>query len=213
MYKLIKCSDYVKYEDGLKLQLDTFDRVKNREIEGALIILEHSPVFTIGTGGGWENLLCSRAELESGGIDIAEINRGGNITFHGPGQVVAYPIFNLNSLKCDAHGYIFTLEQLIINVLNEYGIEGFRKPEYKGVWIEDEKISAVGVHLKRWITTHGLSFNVNVDKRYFAKINPCGIKEFGICSLSDKIENIDIAAVKQKIVIQFEQIFNIKFIE
>lgn len=213
MYKLIKSNKLIKYKDGLQMQQIAFEKVRNEEYEGILIVLEHYPVYTIGTGGGWENLLCSREYLKEQGIDIVEINRGGNITFHGPGQVVAYPVFNLSRLKCDAHRYMESLEQAVINVLSEYGIEGSRKPEYKGVWINDKKVSAVGVHLKKWITSHGLSFNINVDKNFFYQINPCGITEFGIASLEDFAENVDIGDVKQKLVESFENVFDIRFEE
>ncbi len=211
MYRLIVCDRFIKYKDGLQMQQSAFEKVRDGECEGVLIVLEHDPVYTIGTGGGLENLLCSREYLESQGIDIVEINRGGNITFHGPGQIVAYPVFNLSSMQRDAHWYIASLEQAVIDVLGEYGIEGTRKPEYRGVWIQDKKVSAVGVHLKKWITTHGLSFNVNVDKKYFNQINPCGITEFGIVSLEDYIEKINIADVKQKLVKSFENVFDIQF--
>ncbi|MBN7773113.1 lipoyl(octanoyl) transferase LipB [Clostridium aminobutyricum] len=211
MYKLMECNGLTNYKDGLKMQQTAFEKVYNEQYKGILIILEHYPVYTIGTGGGWENLLCSKEYLKEQGVDIVEINRGGNITFHGPGQVVAYPIFDLSKMKRDAHWYIESLEQIVINVLSEYGIEGARKPEYKGVWIDDKKISAVGVHLKRWITSHGLSFNINVDKKYFNQINPCGITEFGIASLEDYMEDVDIASIKQHLVKNFEKVFDIQF--
>lgn len=176
-----------------------------------MLILEHSPVYTIGSSGGWDNLLKTKEFLDSRGIDIVEINRGGNVTFHGPGQIVAYPIFDLNHLEKDAHWYIGCLENAVINVLKEYGITGSKKPQYRGTWIGEKKISAVGVHVKRWITTHGLSFNINVDKEYFDWINPCGITEFGITSLEDYVENIDIACVKKQLISSFEDIFQIQF--
>lgn len=211
MYQLIRSNELIKYKEGLQMQSTAFEKVRNEESEGILILLEHYPVYTIGTGGGWDNLLCSKKYLEEQGIDLAEINRGGNITFHGPGQIVAYPIFNLLKLGCDAHRYIASLEQVVIDVLGEYGIEGSRKPEYRGVWVGDKKIAAVGVHLKKWITSHGLSFNINVDKNYFNQINPCGITEFGIVSLEDHVETINLNDVKQKVVKSFETVFDIPF--
>ena len=105
------------------------------------------------------------------------------------------------------------MEQAVINILDEYGIQGSRKPEYRGVWINNEKVSAVGVHLRRWITTHGLSLNVNLDKNYFHQINPCGIKEFGITSLEDHVTGVDIKKIKKRLIISFEQIFEIEFKE
>lgn len=211
MYKLIECNEFIKYKDGLQMQQDAFDQILNGEYDGILFVLEHYPVYTIGTSGGWENLLCSRNDLAKQGIDIVEINRGGNITYHGPGQIVAYPIFNLSKLKRDSHWYMGSLEQTVINVLGEYGIEGSRKPEYRGVWIKDKKISAIGVRFKKWITSHGLSFNINVNKKYFNQINPCGITEFGIISLEDYVKHVDITDVKQKLIKSFEDVFDIQF--
>lgn len=210
MYRFIDCSEPVSYKNGLVLQEIAFEKVRNREYDGILLILEHKPVYTIGTGGGWENILCPAAELEQKGIDIEEINRGGNITFHGPGQLVAYPIFNLEMLKKDVQWYVDSLEEAVIKTLGEYGLSGSRKPKYRGVWVEDEKISALGIYLKRWVSMHGLSFNVNVDKTYFNLINPCGIKEFGVACLSDYIEDIEITEVKKKLIRNFECVFEIK---
>lgn len=155
----------------------------------------------------------TREYFESQGIDIVKINRGGNVTFHGPGQIVAYPIFNLNYLNKDAHWYIDCLENVVINVLKEFGIAGTKKAQYRGTWVGENKISAVGVYLKNWITMHGLSFNINVDKEYFSWINPCGITEFGIASLEAYVENIDISKVKRQLVQSFEYIFNIELEE
>ena len=148
MYKLINCKELVKYSDGLQMQQKAFEQVANGEFEGILFISEHQPVYTIGTNGGWENLLCTKEFLEAEGVDIVRVNRGGNITFHGPGQIVAYPVFDLSKHERDAHVFVKNLEQVVINVLDDYGIEGSRKPEYRGVWINDKKVSAVGVHLK-----------------------------------------------------------------
>lgn len=210
MYKVINCKKLVKYQDGLSMQRNAFEKVKNKEYKGIFFILEHYPVYTIGTNGGWENLLFSKEYLESKEIDIVKTNRGGNITFHGPGQIVAYPILDLTNLKRDAHWYIDCLEEVVIGVLKEYGIEGSRKSNYRGVWIEDKKIAALGVSLKEWITTHGLSININVDKKYYTMINPCGITEFGVSSLEDYIKNVNIISVKQKLISSLENVFEIQ---
>lgn len=213
MYKFINCSQLIKYNEGLDMQKKAFEKVKNQEYKGVLFILEHSPVYTMGTGGGQENLLCSKEYLDSQGIDIVQISRGGNITFHGPGQIVAYPVFNLNHLKKDTHWYIDCLENAVIHVLDQYGIQGSKKPEYRGTWVHDEKIAAVGVSVKKWITLHGLSFNLNLDKKYYDWINPCGIKEFGITSLEDHTNKVDIAVVKNQLIKGFEDTFEIKLEE
>ncbi|MCG8484847.1 MAG: lipoyl(octanoyl) transferase LipB [Clostridia bacterium] len=210
MYKVIYCKEYVRYNDGLNMQQSARKKVLDGEYDGILFILEHAPVYTLGTGGGRENFLISEEELSEKGIDIVETKRGGNVTFHGPGQVVAYPIFNLKKLKQDAHWYIDCLEEVVIKTLEEYGIAGSRKSEYRGVWIDGLKISALGVHLKRWVTFHGLSFNVNVDKAYFNMINPCGITQYGISSLEDYTDSVEINKVKRQLVQNFEKVFHIK---
>lgn len=211
MYQLIVKEGFVSYREGLEIQNRAYEEVLKGEWDGVLFLLEHSPVFTVGTGGGWDNLLCSPEVLEKEGIEILKSDRGGNITFHGPGQIVAYPIFNLTKLKKDAHWYIESLEQVVLNVLAEYGIEGRRKPDYKGVWIEDEKVSAVGVHLKRWITSHGLSLNIHVDRKYFDQIIPCGIQEFGVTSLGNHAADVTMDEAKERLIRHFKKVFDIRF--
>lgn len=211
MYHLIKCEELIPYHEGLQMQAEAYERVRNGESDGILFVLEHRPVYTIGARGGWNNLLCSEQTLLERGIDVVQVDRGGNITFHGPGQVVAYPVFDLSKLRKSARWYVSSLEQAVIDVLKQYGLEGSRKPEYQGVWIEDRKISAVGVRLKRWISTHGLSLNVTVDKSYFDLMNPCGITEFGITSMEDHRDPIDIDQVKEQLVQSFEDVFQIRF--
>lgn len=211
MYKIINFKEQVPYEQGYNLQLNAFEKVKNNIYDGILLILEHKPVYTIGSNGGWDNFLYNKEDLKKQGIDIVSISRGGNVTFHGPGQIVAYPIFNLSHLKKDIHWYIACLEDVIIDTLKGYGIEGSKKPQYRGVWIKDKKIAAIGVHVKRWTTIHGLSFNIHVDKKYFQMINPCGIKEFGVSALEDYLNHVEIDCVKQKLISSFEHVFNIKF--
>ena len=213
MYKAINYKEYIRYQDGLSMQKKAFEMIKEGKVDGILLILEHYPVYTIGTNGGWENLLYSKEALKQQGIDIIEISRGGNITFHGLGQIVAYPIFNLEKLKKDAHWYIDCLENVVIDVLREYEIRGSKKSEYRGVWVEDNKIAAIGVHVKKWITLHGLSFNIGVDKKYFDMINPCGITKFGISSLKDYVKNPDLKSVKQKLIESFENVFEIQLDE
>jgi lipoyl(octanoyl) transferase len=191
------------------MQKKAFELVKDQEYKGILLVLEHAPVYTIGTGGGQENLLRSKEYIESQGVDIVQISRGGNITFHGPGQIVAYPIFNLNFLRKDTHWFIDCLENAVIDVLGQYGIKGSKKPEYRGTWVEDEKISAVGVAVRKWVTFHGLSFNINLDKEFFNWINPCGITEFGVTSLEDHVSNFEINTIKDQLIKSLENVFEI----
>lgn len=212
MYKVIKFNEKVGYHEGLVMQKKAFEMVKSGDYSGILMVLEHNPVFTIGTGGGLENMLLPKETLIEQGFDIAEVKRGGNITYHGPGQIVAYPIFDLTKLKKDAHWYLDCLEETVINVLDNYDIKASRKHEYRGVWIDNSKITAVGVALKRWVTYHGLAFNINVNKEHFKMINPCGITEFDISSLNDFV-SADVDDVKDELIRSFEEIYNIEFDE
>ncbi len=210
MYKVIKCKEYIKYKDGLILQQRAFDKVIDGIYDGVLILLEHAPVFTIGTNGGLENFLISEEGLAAKGVDVVETKRGGNVTFHGPGQIVAYPIFSLEKLKKDAHWYMDCLEEVVIKTLSQYGVHGSKKPEYRGVWVGNCKISAVGVYLKKWTTFHGLSLNIDIDKEYFNMINPCGITEFGVSNLLDYVESIEMEKVKEQLVRDFQKVFEIE---
>lgn len=209
MYQLICHKELVPYAEGLLLQQNAFSMVRNQVRDGIILVLQHRPVYTIGTGGGWQNMLFAKDFFDSRGIDIIEVSRGGNVTFHGPGQIVVYPVLDLTKLRKDAHWYIECLEEVVVRVLKQYGISGTRKPEYRGVWIGDEKIAAVGVSVKRWITQHGLSFNIDVDKTYFDWINPCGIKEFGITSLEDHVSQPDHDHILRQLADCMEEVFEI----
>lgn len=212
MYKLIMPEGNISYDEGFKMQQKAYKLVADGECDGVIFILEHKPVFTVGANGGLENLLVTLEELKNKKIDIVKTNRGGNITFHGPGQIVVYPILNISKYYKDVHWYVSLLENVVIDTLSEYDIRGYKKPEYRGVWVDEKKISAVGVHLKKWISTHGLSLNVNLDKAYFSMINPCGITEFGIVSMEDYQDNIKIADVKYKLIENFQKLLKINLI-
>lgn len=212
MYKLIMPEGNISYDEGLKMQEKAYKLVADGECDGVIFILEHKPVFTVGANGGLENLLVTFEELKNKKIDIVKTNRGGNITFHGPGQIVVYPILNISGYHKDVHWYVSLLENVVINILSEYNIRGYKKPEYRGVWVDEKKISAVGVHLKKWISTHGLSLNVNVDKAYFSMINPCGITEFGVASMEDYQDNVKIDDVKYKLIENFQKLLKINLI-
>lgn len=147
-----------------------------------LLFCEHSPVFTLGKSGSMDHLLLSDSELTAGGIEFFKINRGGDITYHGPGQITGYPVFDLEEFFTDVHRYVFSLEESVIRLMALYGLKGIRMPGYTGVWMEPDessekyrKICAIGVHMSRWVTMHGFAFNVNTDLSYFDKIVPCGI--------------------------------------
>ncbi|WP_092590654.1 lipoyl(octanoyl) transferase LipB [Acidaminobacter hydrogenoformans] len=210
---VIQFDNPVTYANGLKLQKQAFDIVRSGRADGILLMLQHSPVFTIGSNGGVENLLVQPDVLSSMGIEICYTSRGGNITYHGPGQLVVYPIMNLNSFVKDTHWYLRQLETAVIKSLEAFGLEGKRKEKYTGVWIGDNKIAAIGVHVKKWITMHGLSLNLHVNKEHFGLINPCGIVEFGVASLNEYCETVEDQMIINKVRDTFGDIFDMRLIQ
>ncbi len=184
-----------------------------------LLLCEHPPVYTLGKSGSEDNLRINNQELSEYQIEYFKINRGGDITFHGPGQLVGYPILDLDLIFTDVHRYVRTLEQVIINVLKNYNIEGSLNPSYTGVWVnnldsetEARKICAIGVHLSRWVTMHGFAFNINTDLSYFDHIIPCGIADpdKSVCSLSSLLrKNVDLYQIKQEVAREFGLLFNL----
>ena len=185
-----------------------------------LLLCEHPPVYTLGKSGHMENILISAAEMEERGIQFYKINRGGDITFHGPQQVVGYPIIDLERFYTDIGKYLRALEEVIILTLAEYGIKGERSKGETGVWIEpnvegsERKICAMGVRCSRWITMHGFALNVNTDLNYFKNIIPCGIENKKVTSMEMELNvKVDFEAVKEKIRQNFEKVFHVQLIE
>lgn len=183
-----------------------------------LIFCEHQPVYTLGKSGSMDHLLLNEHQLAEKGIDFHKINRGGDITYHGPGQVVVYPIFDLDEIFTDVHKYVRFLEECIIRLLKQYGLEAVRVKDYTGVWLpassekKARKICAIGVHLSRWVTLHGLAFNVNTDLDYFSNIIPCGIDDADkeVCSLAEELgREINYETIKIELQKQFENVFDI----
>ncbi|AEE54191.1 lipoyl(octanoyl) transferase LipB [Haliscomenobacter hydrossis] len=185
-----------------------------------LLFCEHPPVYTLGKSGSMDNLLLDEPSLQQAGFEFFKINRGGDITYHGPGQIVGYPIFDLDRFFTDVHRYVRTLEEAVIHTLATYGLKGIRVEKYTGVWLEasDEKplrkICAIGVHLSRWVTMHGFAFNINTDLSHFEHIIPCGIvdEDKAVTSLAKELGRIqDIEEVKQRLQHHFAQVFGFEF--
>ncbi|MBK7867327.1 MAG: lipoyl(octanoyl) transferase LipB [Ignavibacteriales bacterium] len=194
----------VSYQEAWDLQRTIHLMRTSGAIEDTLLLLEHPHTYTLGKTADRTNLIGSEEYLEKNGISVFEIDRGGDITYHGPGQIVGYPIIDLNKWKPDTHLYLRNLEEVIIKVLAEYGIESGRKPEYTGVWVGESKIAAIGIRVSRWVTMHGFAFNINTDLELFNGIIPCGIKDKEVTSLSRLLKReIDIDEVKQKLRDQF----------
>lgn len=179
-----------------------------------LLFVEHTPVYTLGKSGDEKNVLISEEEREKRQIDYFHINRGGDITFHGPGQIVGYPIIDLEKFKPDLGWYLRSLEDVIILTMAEYGLKGERSPGETGVWLDpfvkgkERKICAMGIKCSRWITMHGFAFNVNTDLGYFDFIVPCGIENKQVTSLRKELgREIPFAELKQKVKNNFEKVF------
>lgn len=185
-----------------------------------LLLVEHKPVYTLGKSGHPEYVLISEAEREARGIEYFPINRGGDITFHGPGQLVGYPILDLELFFTDIGRYLRFLEEVIIKTLAVYGLTGERSKGETGVWLEpgvkgrERKICAMGVRCSRWITMHGWALNVNTDLAYFDYIVPCGIKDKGVTSLAKELGHVvDFEEVKKVLREKFEEVFEVELLD
>ncbi|TCK65265.1 lipoyl(octanoyl) transferase [Winogradskyella wandonensis] len=212
------------YQEQLfKAILDT--KIKNRredaglETDNHFLFVEHPHVYTLGKSGDLSNLLLSEEQLREKGATFYKINRGGDITYHGPGQIVGYPILDLDNFFTDIHKYLRFLEECIILTLAEYGLDCIRSPGETGVWLDvgtpfARKICAMGVRASRWVTMHGFALNVNADLGYFDNIIPCGIRGKAVTSLHVElgIEKVEETEVKSKILKHFTSLFEAKFV-
>ena len=203
----------VAYADGLRLQDDLVATRQRDEGRDALVLLEHPKVLTLGRNAHAENVLLNAAQLRARGFEVYEVGRGGDVTYHGPGQLVGYPILRLTEGEKDAHAYLRRLEDVLIAALGDFGIEGFRHPPHTGVWVEQEgrplKIAAIGVRLSKWVTSHGFALNVNVELSDFDVIVPCGIREYGVTSMQQVLgRDVTLDEVGDRVVERFQEIFD-----
>ena len=222
---VVKDLGVLSYDDSWEHQKTIFDniisqKIKNRTLkkknktDNYLLIVEHKPIFTIGKSGDTSNLLLDTKQLKSKNIEFKKINRGGDITFHGSGQVVGYPILDLDNFFTDIGQYLRTLEEVIISAIGFFGLKGYRINGETGVWVKDKlnsdkKICAFGIKASRWVTMHGFALNVNTDLKYFDYIVPCGISDKGVTSLEETLnKKITTKMVKQKIYENFARLFN-----
>ncbi len=185
-----------------------------------LLFCEHHPVYTLGKSGSLDNLLLNQTQLAEQDIEFFKINRGGDITYHGDGQITGYPIFDLDCFFTDVHKYVRSLEEVMIRTIAEYGLQGTRIKDFTGVWLEDNgtqkrKICAIGVHLSRWVTMHGFALNVNTPLSYFNNIIPCGIDDADktVTSIAAELgREIDINEVKNHVKRHFSAVFGFDFV-
>ncbi|MGH9378360.1 MAG: lipoyl(octanoyl) transferase LipB [Terriglobia bacterium] len=204
----VEHSGQMDYAAALDLQKQRIAQRKAREIPDTLLLLEHPHVYTFGRNAQRENLLAAPERLARLGAAVYETDRGGDITYHGPGQLVGYPIFDLTQHRRDIAWYMRSLEEVFIGVAGEYGIEAGRIPGLTGVWVGNAKLVAMGVHISRWVTSHGFAFNINTDLRYFEWIVPCGIHDKGVTSLQKLLgKTVEIQDVIERVVRHFGKIF------
>ncbi|MEW6125627.1 MAG: lipoyl(octanoyl) transferase LipB [Acidobacteriota bacterium] len=198
----------VPYSEGLGLQERAVEELKENSGNERLFLLEHNHVFTLGRSAKASHILLNQETLNSRGIEVFEIGRGGDVTYHGEGQLVGYPIINLKPDRQDVHRYVRDLEEVLIRAIAEYGIEGARIRGLTGVWVGDKKIAAIGVRIARWITSHGFALNVNTDLNYFKMIVPCGITDKGVTSIEKLLGRpVDLSEVAQKVSGHFASVF------
>jgi lipoyl(octanoyl) transferase len=198
------------YADGLELQRRLVEERKADRIPDTLLLLQHPHVLTIGVKkDGRAHILASPDRLASLGVEVFETGRGGDVTYHGPGQLVGYPIVNLDPDRRDVHQYVRDLEDVMIRVCGDYGLEAGRVTGFSGAWIGDEKIGAIGVRISRWVTSHGFAFNVTTDIDFFKLIVPCGIADRGVTSLAARLGRpVDMGEVENRFVERFGDVFS-----
>jgi len=202
--------DTIPYQEGVELQESYTQAVASGRENEKLILLQHPHVITLGRGFHQENLLFTKEWLKERGIALEESGRGGDVTYHGPGQIVGYPILNIGD-QPDLHLYLRNLEELLIRCVSDFGIEAHREAGMTGAWVAQEKIGAIGVRVSRWVTSHGFALNVNTDLRFFDFIVPCGIKQYGVTSLKKLLGlDVDIETVRNSLIKHFQEVFQRK---
>lgn len=198
----------IDYKESWDLQKSLFNQRVNGNISDILLLLEHPHTYTLGKVAQKSNLIGGEDYLKKNNISVFDIDRGGDVTYHGPGQIVGYPIVNLEDWKKDTHKYLRALEEVIINTCLEYDLNSVRDSKYTGVWVDGKKIAAIGIKVSRWITMHGFAFNVNTDLNMFKGIIPCGINDKDVTSLKNELGvEISLDEVKTSLLNNFKEVF------
>ena len=196
----------MRWAEAYALQQELGEQRKRGEIADQLLLVEHPHVITMGRNGHMSNVIANEEILSRAGIDFHHTNRGGDVTYHGPGQLVGYPILDLNDWKRDVHAYVRAIEEVIIRTIGVYGLAGTRVPGATGVWVDGAKVCAIGVHISRWVTSHGFALNVETDLQYFQYIIPCGLT-LPVTSMRALGVAAGLDEVKQVLRQQFAQVF------
>ena len=206
----------VPYAEALALQRSLVEERREGRVPDLLLLLQHPPVITLGVkgDGGRSNVVADSVRLSALGVGISETGRGGDVTYHGPGQIVGYPILDLRPDRCDVHRYVRDLEEVMIRVCADYGVTAGRIAGLTGTWMGAEKVGAIGVRLSRWITSHGFAFNVSTDLDHFKLIVPCGISDRGVTSLDRATgRRLTVAEVEDTVVGDFCEIFERQLVD
>jgi lipoyl(octanoyl) transferase len=198
----------VTYENGMALQQKLVELRQRDAIDDQLLLLEHPPVITLGRGGKRDNLLASDDALQAHGVRFFETTRGGDITYHGPGQIVGYPILHLGEGNRDVRRYVTNLEEVLIRTIAEYGITATRVDGRRGIWVGNDKIAAIGVRIARWVTSHGWALNVSTNLEHFRLITPCGLQGTGVTSIERELgRSVPVDEVRDVLATKFAEVF------
>ena len=198
------------YEDALALQVSLRDQRIAGSIPDTLILLEHPPVITVGRSGNTENVLVSDAVLKENGIELYHTNRGGDVTYHGPGQLVGYTIMDLKPYGLDLRLHLRRIEEVVIQALKAFDIQATRVPGLTGVWVKDEKIASIGLHIKRWVTMHGFALNLQPQLQHFSFIHPCGIRDRSMTSMERLLGHlVEPDLVRKELAVAFGVVFGL----
>ncbi len=201
----------VDYPDALRLQHEKVAARKAGAIPDTLLLLEHPHVYTLGRNGNRAHLLVPAERLHALGAEVIETDRGGDVTYHGPGQLVGYPILDLTRHRRDLGWYMRSLEEVFVRVAADFGIRAGRLPGAPGVWVGNEKLVAMGVHVSRWVTSHGFAFNVNTDLSYFRAIVPCGLRDKGVTSIERLLRRrVEMEAAAERAIEHFGKVFGME---
>jgi lipoyl(octanoyl) transferase len=210
-YCVLENQGIVNYSQAWEYQRSLVEeRVNNASLNDILILLEHSPVYTLGTGSSLDFL---NFNPQAGEFEIHQIERGGEVTYHCPGQLVGYPILNLRYYQQDLHWYLRQLEAVIIKTVANYGLSAYRVPDFTGVWLEGRKIAAIGIKVRRWITMHGFALNICSDMSGFKQIVPCGIADKPVGSLKEFVPDLTVERVRIDVAEAFASVFKVELVE
>ncbi len=211
----------VPYADALALQHRIVDARKRGALNDTLLLLEHPSVFTLGRNASDANILVSREYLQQQGIDVFRVERGGDVTYHGPGQLVGYPILDLHNFRLDVGWFVRSMEEMLVRVLGDFGIRGKRIEKLVGVWVDqdspvspDAKIVQIGARIEQWVTYHGFALNVDPNLAHFDLIVPCGISDKAVTSIARVLNRpVDPRAVRERVAARFGEVFGAEMIE